>query len=259
MANSCSKLAKCDNGPTQAICTCPAGSKDAKGDGQYCVVTFDMSSVFINDTVVNYNGAVDTVQDPMDAHASPIFPGTDFITQSFANQFGPMGSQDGLPDDAHFLASPNWPADSMSHPEVTLAWKNTDDGNNSRIIYADQAIDVNVTASEFSTLQVFGVGTNGSSDVRFTLTYDDSSTEEKVVTYQDWYAAIPGTGFALFQGGDRCRYDGTNYENDSHFAMWGQNVTLAAGKKLKTISIKNVSPNDMDGGQQFVLYGIVGW
>src|SRR5262249_397042 len=150
-----SKLAKCTDTPTSFTCTCPAGSTSQQiADpqtqmvNQECVTLLDMSALLIHDTIVN-NGAaagLDKTQDNLNNGQA-----YELITQAVAG-----ATAKGLPDDASFALST-----MPSHPALKLAWDNTKDEANSRILKpGDASIDIMVPAGNYKNVQIYALATN---------------------------------------------------------------------------------------------------
>src|SRR5262249_37540964 len=135
--------------------------------------------------------------------------GSELMTQRVANEDGgPTGV--GLPDDGAF------PANS-DHPFVQLHWNNNEDvvlSHNAHVLTAGGSFAFNVPPSRYTNMQLYSLMTNGPGDVVFTLTYDDLSTDTKLITYADWFQDAAAPQFQLVNGFDVLI--GGNYTQESN-------------------------------------------
>ena len=209
--------------------------------GAVDLVQIDARLVLIHDTVLNNgHGSLDMSQDSMDGS------GFMFVTQSAAIELGGVDT-DGLPDDAFFSAN-------ADHPDVTLHFRNTDDGPNSRIIDPGDSVTFVVPARAYSNVQIYGVSTQGSSIVDFILGFDDRSTDFHEITFQDWALDSPAAG-QLFLADHLGRYKTGFWDAPDSYAISGVNIDTATQKTLVTMTITRSS---LDSGH-FVFFGAVGW
>jgi hypothetical protein len=112
--------------------------------------------------------------------------GRDFPTQAEATALGGAG---GLPNNAFF------PATGMTIPNVQLAWTNASNVGNSLVLQslAGTSVAFEIPAGEYSQLQIYATGANGSSTLNVTLTYASGNplTASSTATIPDWCTQGP--------------------------------------------------------------------
>jgi hypothetical protein len=176
-----------------------AGGSDAAGsaidtgqdasDGSVApVVTFanplsiDVHSLLVSNTVVTTasGGAALTSADGAS--------GNDFLTHSAAIAKSPSGI--GLADDAFF------PSNGPNIPNVQLAWTNARNVANSLVIPVNTGISIqfDVPPGKYAQLQIYAMGTNGTSTLTITLTYAVGNAAISTVTVPDWCTGTLGAG-----------------------------------------------------------------
>ncbi|MBI4784814.1 MAG: DUF4347 domain-containing protein [Oscillatoriophycideae cyanobacterium NC_groundwater_1537_Pr4_S-0.65um_50_18] len=195
-------------------------------------VQFDVSSVLTDDIIVNQAGGVtDTTQTAIDLEDSAL------ITQSFATSIGGAAGN-GLPDDGLFAAN-------AFHPEIQLAYRNSDDGINSRLIQTSTgSFTFAVTPGNYSEIHLATTSTEGSSAVQATFTYADGTTSTTTTqTVPDWYNSITesASSYYLVDGMDRSYADATTFQNVSNPAVFGLRFTPDSAKTLQSITIEKTA------------------
>lgn len=196
------------------------------------IVNFNVSSIFDTDGIINYSGGVtDSTQNSIDQG------GNILITQSFAQYEGGQ-SRLGLPDNGLFAAN-NY------HPEIQLQYRNTDDGNNLRLINSSTgSFNFSVTANTYSEVHIAALSTQGSSDVRLVFTYGDgTSASTSVETVPDWFDDITETSsrYYLINNMDRTTTSGS-YESANDPALFGLRfVNPNPSKTVTGISVEKTS------------------
>jgi hypothetical protein len=225
------------------------GSSDASNDaGAYSLqisrvssptnpVQFDVTSELLHDTIVNNGaGALDTIQTAID--------GSDFklMTQSAARMFSSAGV--GLPDDAFFAAN-------AQHPNIQLHWNNNDDGLNSRFMNAGESFTFPVPATTYGQVQVYGLSTEGSSTLQFTLAYSDGTSDSRLITFVDWFNdPAPFGQFYIIDGMDRYA---ASYVAARDPAITGVNLSPNSAKTLTSVTVAQPTTSF------FVFLGALGY
>jgi hypothetical protein len=157
---------------------------------------FNVSNTFNADVIVNQNnGVTDTTQDGIDKSNSNL------ITQSFA---ATTAGGIGLPDNGLFAAN-------NFHPEIQLQYRNTDNGNNVRLIKTTTgSFDFQVQQNTYSEVHIAALSTEGSSDIRLKFTYQDGTTAlTNDVTVPDWFNEITETTSLYYLLNDMNRVNST--------------------------------------------------
>ncbi|MFN5064402.1 MAG: calcium-binding protein, partial [Aphanizomenon sp.] len=115
----------------------------------------------------------DTTQDGID------IGNNNLITQSFA---ATTAGGIGLPDNGLFAAN-------NFHPEIQLQYRNTDNGNNVRLITTTtDSFDFQVEKNTYSQVHIAALSTEGSSNIRLKFTYSDGTTAlSDIATVSDWF------------------------------------------------------------------------
>ena len=145
-----------------------------KGEVTFKPFSFNVSNTFNADVIVNQNnGVTDTTQDGID------MGNNNLITQSFA---ATTAGGIGLPDNGLFAAN-------NFHPEIQLQYRNTDNGNNVRLITTTtDSFDFQVEKNTYSQVHIAALSTEGSSDIRLKFTYSDGTTAlSDIATVSDWF------------------------------------------------------------------------
>jgi Ca2+-binding RTX toxin-like protein len=145
-----------------------------KGEVTFKPFSFNVSNTFNADVIVNQNnGVTDTTQDGID------MGNNNLITQSFA---ATTAGGIGLPDNGLFAAN-------NFHPEIQLQYRNTDNGNNVRLITTTtDSFDFQVEKNTYSQVHIAALSTEGSSNIRLKFTYSDGTTAlSDIATVSDWF------------------------------------------------------------------------
>ena len=209
-------------------------------------IQFDVTPVLTADGILNYSGTLDTTQSSIDA-TNHIF-----MTQSGAqNHPANPPDPDGLPDDGYFAAN-------GFHPEVQLAYRNTDNGNNVRLVTGAGNFTFNVPATSYDEVHIFASSTEGSSSVRLTFRYaDNSTTTTAAMTVPDWFNSIGQTAntYYLIDGMDRSGQppSGGNYENANTVAAFGLRFLPDPNKVLQQITVEKTTASGW-----LVFFGALG-
>ncbi|BAY79100.1 hemolysin-type calcium-binding region (plasmid) [Nostoc linckia NIES-25] len=194
-------------------------------------VSFNVSSVFDTDVIVNRTaGITDTTQTAIDLTNYAL------ITQSFAT-FANSTSGNGLPDDGFFAAT-------SFHPDIQLSYRNTDNGNNARLIKTSTGSFTFNVSGQYAYVHLALTSTEGNSDVRLTLNYSDGTTETtNSQTIPDWYNEITpsNTLYYLSNDLDRSKTDGTGFEDANDPALFGVRFSANAAKTLQSITVEKTA------------------
>ncbi|MBD2281570.1 hypothetical protein [Aphanizomenon flos-aquae] len=176
---------------------------------------FNVSNTFNADGIVNRNnGVTDTTQDGIDKSNSNL------ITQSFAAVVfaGGISLPDGMSvidgyTNAGGIGLPDngWFAANNFHPEIQLQYRNTDNGNNIRLIKTTTgSFDFQVQQNTYSEVHIAALSTEGSSDIRLKFTYQDGTTAlTNDVTVPDWFNEITETTSLYYLLNDMNRVNST--------------------------------------------------
>lgn len=202
---------------------------------QAAPVQFNLSSVFNSDSVVNApSGTIDTTQSAVDGGSYSL------ATQGALNA-GCTSPWDppvkGLPNNGQF-------ASNGDHPDVTLAYRNGQNGNNARRSEPDDQFSFSVPHNKYRKVHLFAISGDGPSNVKVTLKYTDDSTQVKEFVIGDWFEA-PVTGtYTLIDQMDRMNPAGTECDESPHeFStahIFGKPMKANREKTLKKITIKKV-------------------
>jgi Ca2+-binding RTX toxin-like protein len=193
--------------------------------------SFNVSNTFNADGIVNQNNELrDITQDGIDKSYSNL------ITQSFAAATTAGGI--GLPDNGLFAAN-------NFHPEIQLQYRNTDNGNNVRLIKTTTgSFDFQVEQNTYSQVHIAALSTEGSSNIRLKFTYSDGTTAlSDIATVPDWFDDFTETTsrYYLLDGMDRANSKGT-IEPVKDPALFGlQFVNPNALKTVTNISVEKTS------------------
>ena len=229
------------------------GSSDAvNAEGQYSLqikpaksftnpLQIDVSALLVDDTIVNNGvGVLDATQVPMDGS------GYDLLTAAVGKQLGGANAV-GLPNNATFAADAN-------HPLVHLGWDNSNDGPNSRVVKSGFSFTLPVPVDTYAQLQVYGLSTEGTSSMQFTLTYSDATTDIRNITFPDWYTdPAPAGQFFLINGLDRIGA-GLVFDSSKDPAVAGVNLNPNPAKTLVSVFVNHLASNGW-----FTFYGSTGW
>ena len=170
------------------------------------VVQIDVSSIFNKDVIAN-NGGTDRTLTAWDINGDATHDyvasgvAASWMTQSVANvHTGAPASQsdrNALPDYGLFPAN-------ADHPDVQLAYRNSDDGLNAYGSNAgDTTFSFTVPTGRYQKLQIFAASTYGSSTLSATFTYVGNSTQvQSDIKIEDWFQAPPPGGFTLIGSRD---------------------------------------------------------
>jgi hypothetical protein len=107
-----------------------------------------------------------------------------------------------------------------------------------------------VVMTSFSTVQVYGTSTEGSSSLTVTLTYTDNSTDVTSFTVPDWFQSWAASSpvFVVQSGISRFSSAGDDYSNGA--ALYGATVPANDAKTLASVTVTTAG-----GNGRFVLYG----
>ncbi|GCE04909.1 hypothetical protein [Dictyobacter aurantiacus] len=132
----------------------------------------------------------------------------------------------------------------------TFTWPVADAGQNNNYIANGQIIPV-TPVSNAQTLAFLGAATNGDSRGTATITYDDGTTAQAPLRFNDWTLSagneslFPGVQIAVsmpyrnFSGG---------HQTLNNFVFYTE-IGLAAGKTIKSVTL----PSDTTGGQMHIF------
>jgi hypothetical protein len=202
---------------------------------QAAPVQFDISSVFNSDSVVNApSGTIDTTQSAVDG-------GSYSLATQGALDAGCTSPWDppvkGLPNNGQF-------AGNGDHPDVTLAYRNSNNGNNARRSEPDDQFSFSVPHNKYRKIHFFGISGDGPSSVKLTLKYTDDSTQVKEFVIGDWFEAPVAGTYTLIEQMDRMNPAGTECDESPHeFStahIFGKRMKPNKSKTLKKITIKKV-------------------
>jgi hypothetical protein len=203
-----------------------------------------LGGAFNADVIVNRpaGGSIDAAQDGCDLYS--------MVTASAALALSANGT--GLPDHGAFAANGD-------HPEVTLAYRNSDDGVNAiRLTGGGQAVTATLPAAErlaYSDVHLFFLGAAGSPGFTVTFTYADASTtvaSGQVAT--DWFFAAPAGHYYLIDGLDRIDNSGSVLHDANNPAIFGKRFGLTPGKTLSSITITR----DANASGNVIVFGATG-
>ena len=160
------------------------GRADAAPIGFSNPLSIDVSALLASSTVVTTaTGGVSVT--PVDGPSLPADHA--FPTQA---EVAALGGTYGLPNNAFFASN------GTTIPKVQLAWSNTSNVNNSLVMPgngdAGAPATFDVPADNYSQVQIYATGGNGSSMLNVTLTYATGSplTVSSTVAVPDW--CVPG-------------------------------------------------------------------
>ena len=203
---------------------------------------FNVSNTFNADGIVNRNnGVTDTTQDGIDKSNSNL------ITQSFA---ATTAGGIGLPDNGWFAAN-------NFHPEIQLQYRNTDNGNNIRLIKTTTgSFDFQVQENTYSEVHIAALSTEGSSDIRLKFTYQDGTTAlTNDVTVPDWFNEITETTSLYYLLNDMNRVNSTRtMDLVKDPALFG--LQFVNPNALKTVT--NISVEKTSGTGYLSFFGATG-
>ncbi len=196
------------------------------------LVNFDVTSVFNADAIVNRTGGVtDTTQTGIDVNGNAL------ITQSFATFTG-GASGNGLPDNGFFAAN-------AFRPDIQLAYSNTDNGNNARLIATSTgSFTFTVPANQYPAIHLAVTSTEGSSSIRVIMNYSDGSQiPTSSQTIPDWFDEITETSslYYLINGMDRSAASGTNFQDVNDPAVFGVRFAADPTKTLQSITVEKTA------------------
>jgi hypothetical protein len=202
----------------------------------------DLSGVFNADTVASSaaNGQSYPPLVSMDGS------GYDYMTEAVADSYFDDGA--GLPNDGFY------PSDTH-HPDLQFAFSDSSSTPNSFILNAPSPKILTVTfpvvATSYSTVQIYGTSTEGSSSITVTLGYADSTTDVKTFTIPDWGQSFAASGsvFVVQSFASRFSKSGGDDYGDQ-FALYG---TISPASSTKTLT--SVTVTSAGGNGRFVLYG----
>jgi hypothetical protein len=165
----------------------PGGGADATGDAFADAPTVSFTNPLQIDVkaLLTFNTVVTTATGGVGLTAVD-GTGNDFPTHAEATALGGAG---GVPNNAFF------PAAAMTIPNVQLAWTNANNVGNSLVLQslAGTSEAFEIPAGEYSQLQIYATGANGSSTLDVTLTYASGNplTASSTATIPDWCTQGP--------------------------------------------------------------------
>lgn len=213
-------------------------------------VNVDISSLFNADVIVNKPaaGVLDATQTSID-HVRADIPNTGYglVTQSADTAISTATSitaGTGLPDNGYFAAG------NLSY-SVTLAYRNSDNGNNARLSTSDDAFTLFIPSNYYSTISFIGTSADGAADYSFVIHYYDTSTntassETVSGTLPDWasWSTLPTGTAVLATGYDRALNDASildpNYGTNSSlgsFRLYAIELAPATDKEVTGIEV----------------------
>jgi MYXO-CTERM domain-containing protein len=154
-----------------------------------------------------------------------------------------------LPDDGVF------PADAR-HPEVVLHFSNDAPATSQQTHYVRGAGNFSfaVPASTYSKLFVFATSSEGTSTLRVTMTYADTTTDVANIVVPDYYTVIPANDPVIFNlASDLPKWTKTNTIAEmNHHNLTGLEIHPALSKVLNNVQI------DKTAAGYFVFWGATG-
>ncbi|MFP4055506.1 MAG: PEP-CTERM sorting domain-containing protein [Candidatus Brocadiia bacterium] len=223
-------------------------------------IDLDVSSLFNSDVILNNGGP-----DATGYTAQGIFgdstqgevdkAGRIWMTQSVAlahntSSVG-LGDRDGLPDDGFFPAT-------AFHPDIRLAYRNSDDGPNAYTSTSSSAsFSFHVAPNRYHQLSILATTGSGSATLDATLHYLDGSSEARAgLQVPDWFWSITEDAdrFYLIDGLDRLNRSNGNYENSNNPAIFGLNLHPDPTRTLVSVDIQKVG----GGSSRLNVYGATG-
>jgi hypothetical protein len=173
--------------------------------------------------------------------------GNDYMTEAVAEANSDTGG--GLPNDGFFAAD-------SDHPDVQLAFSDSSSAPNSFILNAPDtsilSVGFPVVLTSYSTVQIYGTSTEGSSSLTVTLAYTDSSTDVTSFTVPDWfqYSSAVAPVFVVQSGLSRFSA-GTPDDDSDTPALYGATAQANPAKTLVSVTISVAGGSN----NRFVLYG----
>jgi hypothetical protein len=98
--------------------------------------------------------------------------------------------------------------------------------------------------SNYTSVQIYGVSTEGSSSLTVTLHYSDSTMTNATFTIPDWFQpfAVQAPAFVVAQGLARWSSIGVDSQNGASLA--GANITANSAKTLTSVTVTdNAGPH----------------
>ncbi|WP_254173994.1 DUF4347 domain-containing protein [Planktothrix pseudagardhii] len=200
--------------------------------GVLAIKNFDLSSIFTEDVIINYNnGTTDPSQNGLSQ------PSETLITQSFAT-FKAGANGNGLPDNGSFAAN-------TYHPAIQLGYSNTSDGNNAKVLSANNtSFTFNITSGQYSAIHLFATSTDGTAGIEVKFNYSDGTNETSTADVPDWFDTITESAntYYLIDGMDRS-FDltGSNYHDADTAALYGLKFAPNPAKTLSSITFTKTS------------------
>jgi hypothetical protein len=181
--------------------------------------------------------------------------GNDFATQSKVTS---LAGTAGLPDDGAF------PGNGTTIPPLQFAWNNATNNENTLLVASNApttySFDVppGPSLGSFTTLQIYGTGTNGAQTVNYTLTYTTGAPTMATVTVADWCTTAPlASGTTKLLSADRIHSTGTSLSDADGFlcSIYAVNVPVESSRVLTQFSFSDVGV----ANSYLVLYGLAVW
>jgi hypothetical protein len=161
---------------------------------------------------------------------------------TFGDDFG------GLPNNGSY-------ASDSDHPNIQLAFNDSDASGKPDSFILDEpnpnilTVTFPVVAASFSTVQIYGTSTEGSSSLTVTLNYTDNSTDVTTFTVPDWFSSWEASSpvFVIQESMSRFSSSGDDFSYGA--ALYGASCTANSAKTLQSVTAATA------GTGRFVLYG----
>ena len=174
------------------------------------VTQFNVSSIFDTDVIGNRVGTTtDITQTSVDSVY--ILP-----TQTLAAFLTPT-SPNGLPDDGVFAAN-------AFRPLIDLAYSNSDNGNNARLVNGTGNFTFDVPDARYDEIHIAAFSADGNSSGTFTFVYTDGTRSNVAFTVLDWITGSiteSSSQYYLANQRDRISADASTSENGNNAAVFG--------------------------------------
>ncbi|MCA9033914.1 MAG: hypothetical protein KDA91_02230 [Planctomycetaceae bacterium] len=205
-------------------------------------VPVDLSPWFNTDGIANRSAGVDDLGSGNGVDAS----GGLLVTDSYAFNQSPDGN--GLPDNGLIPANTH-------HPEIQLAYRNSNNGNN--LLRMDNpsgtsSVTIDVPDGRYFQLDLAGFATEGSSPLVVALDYATGSTTFLQTTARDWFDEVTdgvvdqnAVQYNLINGMDR--YDGfinSQFQNADDPALFGFRFSVDPARTLTSVHVEFEKSDD---------------
>lgn len=131
-------------------------------------------------------------------------------------------------------------------------------GRNALYLLKDQQGTLTFAPQKFDEISILGLSTEGGAELDMTLAFSDGSTMKESGRYDDWFNGSS----PIIQGIGRVkREDGMQpyYEGNDNPRMYAIDITLPAGKAIKSITFSNVSGNYNGASNRAVIFAVSGY